>query len=452
MFTQDLANFVSDAWSCPMAEDLLLKAQDAFIDCLGVGLAGSLEPVTEKAIAWSKMNGTGSFAIFGQRTSVGLADAALINAISSHALDFDDSHPNLRGHPSVTLVPTALAIGQMQGSSGKDVLKAYVLGLEIAGKLGRAVGEEHFMKGWHSTATMGAFGATTVAACLLGLNSLELQHAWGLLASQTSGLVRNFGTMTKPFHAGHAARSAIQSAWLVKQGFTSDPIIFDGKNSFLDTYGGRDRLSPKEILSYLGSPWEIVNPGVYVKGWPCCYSNHRAIGGLFGLIEKYQLVAEEIENISIGFLPGTDTALVSKDPKTGLEGKFSIEYVLSAIFLDGELTLETFSDEMVMRGSAQSFIKKIQRYAIEDEKIYSGISGYTDLTVSTSRGEFKTRIDKVPGSPAWPLSEKDKKIKFIDCAKRAIGPEQSEELYQEASHLMQSLDLRKLIDLLIPIP
>ena len=182
------------------------------------------------------------------------AEAAFANAISAHALDFDDTHPSGRGHMSVCLVPTLLALGEELGSSGRDLLAAYVIGLEIAGAFGRAFGPGHLHKGWHPTATVGTLAATAAAARLSGLDVEQVKRAWGNAASQMGGLARNFGTMTKPFHAGHAARTGYISAWMAYKGLTANTAIFDDKGGVLDTFSGGDGEPIEEILSNLGQP------------------------------------------------------------------------------------------------------------------------------------------------------------------------------------------------------
>jgi len=266
-----------------------------------------------------------------------------------------------------------------------------------------------------------------------------------------SGLVRNFGTMTKPFHAGHAARCGVVSAWMVRKGSTADRTIFDGKGSMLDTYRGEEAEAISELARHLGQPWEIENPGIYVKRWPCCYSNHRAIGGLLTLIEEHRLRMDEVEEVAIGFLPGTDTALVSRDPHTGLEGKFSVEYVAAATLLDGKLTLETFTDSMVQRPKVRELMKKVRRYPIADDKIYSGISGYTDIAVQTPRGRFQARVDRVPGSPAWPMTDQDRVDKFMDCAARVLGTPGAERLLQFCQQCRSLSDIRQLTRATVPV-
>jgi 2-methylcitrate dehydratase PrpD len=325
------------------------------------------------------------------------------------------------------------------------VLAAFALGLEVAGKLGRAIGGGHYMRGWHTTGTIGAFSSTAAAARLWKLDVGQLQTAWGLAASQTSGLVRNFGTMTKPFHAGHAARIGVLSAWLAKEGFTADQNIFDGKNNFFATYGGKDGAPLEDGLAKLGKPWEMSEPGIYVKRWPCCYCNHRPVGGMIKLIQQHSIKPDEVTAVEVGFLPGSDEALVSTNPTTGLEGKFSIEYVTAALFIDGKLTLETFTDPMVNRPEIRAFMPKVKRYRIEAQGTFSGVVGYSDVAVETKRGRFTIREEHAPGSPEAPMTPADRVEKFMDCAGRVLGERGARGLLDQLSKLESNPNVAKLI-------
>ena len=421
MLTQKLADVVIETDTNAIPVEVMRGARDALIDTLGVGLAGSLEPVGK--IAQRLVEETGGrrqSTIWGTPLAASPMEAAYTNGICAHALDFDDSHPHVRGHASASTTATALAVGEATGAAGADVLAAYALGLEIAGKLGRAMGTGHYMRGWHATSTVGTFGSAAVAGRLWGLNVAQMRTALGIAASQLSGLVRNFGTMTKPFHAGRAARAGVLAAWLAKNGHTADESIFDGRNNVLETYTTGNGVPLPDALTELGAPWEIIDPGNWVKRWPCCYAGHRAIGGLFQLLEQHQVRGEEINAIAVGFLPGSDAALISTDPHTGLEGKFSVEYMLAAAVLDRKLTLESFTDGMVQRAPIRALMAKVRRYQIADSKVY-GLDAATDIEIDTTGGKFSARIEHTPGSPAWPMTDTDRVEKFMNCASRVLG-------------------------------
>jgi 2-methylcitrate dehydratase PrpD len=409
MITARLAELVANHPAEAIPDEVYEAANDGAIDTLGVALAGAGEPVA--AILAAQVDETGARAeatVWGRPLAAGAAEAAFVNGVSAHALDFDDSLPSGRGHMSACLVPTVLTLGESIGASGRDVLAAYAIGIEVAGALGRALGPGHLKRGWHPTATVGALAATAAAARLVGLDADGVARAWGIAASQIGGLRRNFGTMTKPFHVGNAARTAVISVSLARRGLTSDEAILDADGGVLETYGGGDGEPVEAILATLCDPWDIVDPGNCVKRWPCCYSGHRAIAALYDLIERNGIVADDVEEISVSFLPGGDTALLSTDPQTGLEGKFSIEYMAAAILLDGPLKMATFTDAMVQRPEVRRLMQRVRRVHVPDEKFYSGMTGYNDIAVTTKRGPARAarsassglaRVAAQPGGP-----------------------------------------------------
>lgn len=422
MLTQRLAEFVIDTRAADVPQEVMDASRDALIDTLGVALAGGLDEVGEIALRYVRdLGARREGSIWGTHVSTSMAEAAFVNGIFGHALDFDDVHASVHGHPSTTIVPAALAAGEAVGASGKAILAAYAIGLEVGGKLGIALGNGHYHRGWHATATTGVFASAAAAGRLLGLNVDQMRKALGLAASQAAGLLRNFGTMTKPFHAGHAARCAVQSALLARAGFTADTSIFDGNNGFLGTYSEKDGQPLAPLIDRLGKPWEATTPGISYKRWPCCYCNHRPVGVLLQMIPEHGIRADQVQAIEIGFPPGTDTALIHTNPQTGLEGKFSIEYVAAATLLDGKVGIDTFTDVMVQRPEVRALMKKVRRYRIEDSKMYSGAIGYNDVTVRTARDEFKRREQRAPGSPDWPMTEAERDEKFLDCAGRVLG-------------------------------
>jgi 2-methylcitrate dehydratase PrpD len=232
---------------------------------------------------------------------------------------------------------------------------------------------------------------------------------------------------------------------MARAGMTADESIFDGKKGFLDAYRGQDGQAMEDMLEALGKTWELLDPGNYVKRWPCCYSSHRAVGGLQAMLEQHRVETGDVTQVSIGFLPGADTALVSTNPQTGLEGKFSVEYTVAALLSDRELKLETYTDAMVQRPAVRELMAKVRRYRIPNEKTYSGIAGYTDLSLETRRGRCDMRVERVPGSAAWPMTEADRAAKFMDCATRVLAQSAAEKLLRLCQSLKSMPDVRALL-------
>lgn len=268
----------------------------------------------------------------------------------SHSLDYDDYHANFRGHPSTVVLSTLLALSKNRGSvSANGLLDAYIVGVELAGRLGKAIGTRHYSAGFHSTATLGTIAATGAACRLLALSPTETQVALGLAATQASGLRSQFGSAAKPLHAGLAARSAVNSVLLAQAGFhaQSSGVL----ESFLQALGfGVEQ--PAALLSGWGQPWRIVEPGLEFKRYPTCGGTHSAAEAAFALREQrlaagHDASPDDIERIEVSFPPGADTAPNIIAPENGVEARFSLEYVIADALTNGSVTLENYSETPV---------------------------------------------------------------------------------------------------------
>ncbi len=458
--TSRFSDFVVKQTSKTIPPNVIKAATHAFTDTIGVGIGGRHDDASEIAARWVCSNKEIQQAtLWARGHNATCANAAFVNAIQSHVLDYDDSSINLRGHPSATLVPVAIAVGESIGASGIEVLAAYAVGLEVSTKLSPALGPKHYFRGWHTSATVGIFGATAVAGKLIGLSQNQLRHAWGIAASQSSGLTRNFGTMTKALHIGNAARNAVIAAQLAKDGFTSDTNIFDGSGGFIDVYTGlaknesaSDQVSHSdEALKQLseqilraGAPWELLDPGLYVKRWPCCYASHRPIAGMLDMMKRHRLEFDDISRVDVGFLPGATHPLNHNRPKNELEAKFSVEYPIAAVILDRKIDLESFENHRVMRPAAQELIERIGRFSIPDEKTYNGLSGYNIIKIMTKNGLIEEKITCTPGAPYEPMSDGDRAQKFLSCASKIMDENLAKKLYDKTTKLA---DLRSINEL-----
>jgi len=252
---------------------------------------------------------------------------------------------------------------------------------------------------------------------------------------------------------------------LAKRGFTGDTEIFDGKGGFVDVYTGfkapavhpstseaascaQDaRSAPsrlEEQVERLGNPWELVDPGLYVKRWPCCYASHRPIAGMLDMIARHKLAAEDIDRVDVGFLPGQTHPLNHTRPKNELEAKFSIEYPIAAAILDKRVGLDSFADDQVERPAAQALMEKVGRFAIPDEKSYNGLSGYNVIRIATRGGTIEEKITGTPGAPYEAMTDADRQEKFVSCALRVMAKDKAEALYARAAGLASLRDVREL--------
>lgn len=276
----------------------------------------------------------------------GSENRALRYGYVSHALDFDDYHPALRGHPSTVVLSALLALNG-ESDDVTELLTAYVIGVEAAGRLGLAAGTQHYVLGFHSTATLGAVAACAAVARYLQLDQRQTQIALGLAATQAAGLRSQFGSAAKPLHAGLAARNAVNAALLAQAGFIGQP---EGVlNSLLTSHSG-GRQKPECLTAGWGTPWRILQPGLEFKRYPTCGGTHSAAEAALAL--RARLLAQgdalaEIAQVEVSFPPGADTAPFIRQPATGVEARFSLEYVIADALYHGEVPLTHYGEQPV---------------------------------------------------------------------------------------------------------
>src|SRR5499426_1570194 len=339
--TSHLAEFVTKSrWEdCPA--EAVEAARRAILDCLGVMLAGSVEPAARIVTDVARAEGGSPLAtVVGSSLRTGAVWAALANGTAAHALDFDDTNFAMMGHPSAPVLAAALAAGELVLADGRGLVHAFLVGFEVETTMAAVMNPPHYEKGFHATGTLGTMGAAAAAARLLGLDAGQTRTALALAASQSSGLKENFGTMTKPFHAGHAARSGVLSALMAREGWTASEHAIEGPQGFLNVLGaGKRALEP---LGTLGAPWKILTTGVAVKPYPSCACTHSIIDSTLEIRRAQGYRPEEIEEVTVGVAAGVPRILIHARPRTGLEGKFSAQFSAAAALTDGRVGITTF--------------------------------------------------------------------------------------------------------------
>jgi 2-methylcitrate dehydratase PrpD len=298
---------------------------------------------------------------------------------------------------------------------------AYHLGVEVECKIAEAIAPRHYQDGFHSTGTCGPFGSAAACAKLLRFDQSKIRNVFGLAASQSGGLRENFGTMTKPFQAGHAAESGLASAELVGLGWTAAEQILEADRGFFHAAGGS--YDPAAIMDRLGKPWTFASPGISLKPYPSGSLSHPAMTELMRLIEANNIQANQVEKVDVGANHNMTTTLLHHQPKTGLEAKFSMEFCLAILLLDRKAGLSQFSDAAVQRDDVQDMIRRINFY-VDPEAESAGYDKMTSLlkihlqdgTVITGRADF------AKGSPANPMTFEEAATKFRGCAEYAKWP------------------------------
>jgi 2-methylcitrate dehydratase PrpD len=423
--TRELGGFVADLSFQLLPGEAIEVARTGFIDTIATMIAGSRDDapqILKKAL--SPPPGKATLYFTGETAPA--PEAAWINGTAAHALDYDDVA--VRGHPSTVLVPAILAEGEELGASGSEMIAAYVAGYEVWAELSRRDPDDQRPKGWHPTGIFGAVAAAGACARLRRLDAEQTTMALALSASQAGGLMANFGTMTKPFHAGCAAHAGLISARMAEAGFTASADALEHPQGFLSAVspkGDVDRDSPPT----LGNPWHIVKNRLSIKKYPACYAVHRSVDGLLDLLDRRPVRPDEIARITA--LIGKTRAMILRNhrPQTGLEGKFSMEFAMAAAVIARRASLAEFTDGFVRRPDVQALMAKV---AIETNENYdpevSGASVYDQVRVELTTGETleTAQIRRARGAAELPLTDGELFEKFGTCLEAGhagIAPE-----------------------------
>ena len=445
--TERLAHLIAETTYEQLPVAAVAQAKRALLDTIGVTLAGHREDIGQIITLWVQdAGGSQEAAVLGTALYTSPALAAMANGTLGHALDFDDVTAHLRGHPSVVVAPVVLALGEALGASGTEVITAFVLGVEVEAKIGKAMTAALPRHGWHPTAVIGTLGATAAAAKMLGLAGPQIQVALGIAASTAGGLRQNFGTMTKPLHAGEAARSGVEAAQLAQRGFTADRHILEERFGFFNTFVGAGEFNLDVVLQDFGAPYEIVSPGIGVKPYPACRQTHRAIDAMLELVHTYQLQPDEVSEIVCETSARAQDFLIHHHPQTGLEGKFSMEYCMAAALLHGQMGLAQFSDASVQDPRAQALLQRV-RFEHPDQHAADWETNMPDIVkvVLHDGRHLHQRVDVPKGDPDLPLSWEALVAKFQGCAAGVLSAEQIQEAVQHIAHLEDLPTLQPLL-------
>jgi 2-methylcitrate dehydratase PrpD len=422
-------------------------AKVAIMDCLGVALAGAREESARISSALVREErAKEETTVYGQRFKSSGAQAAFANGIAAHAHDFDHSFV-LGGQPTSPIIPAVFAQGEALGASGKQVLEAYVYGFEIVSRLIFAV-QGAGGNGWHANGTLGVFGSTAGCARLLALKDSEIQMALAMAASMASGVTSNFGTMTKPLHVGHAARNGVLAARMAKAGFTANPQTLEVRNGFFDSYyaGGKPDLN---VFGDLGRTFAIEKYGVRFKPYPCGGLTHTAIYAAIQLRNEHRITPDLVEHVDVDVPRDTATTLTFRIPRAGLEGKFSMPYLIARALTDGNIMLETFTDEAVRSPQVLQLLEKIEMKV--DPNLQSGSDGSRPaaVTIKLKNGQTHTLLQKFPkGSPEVPMSREELQAKFRACAHGVLTETTTERTLSYLDRLETMTSIRPLTELL----
>ena len=392
----------------------------AVMDTLGSALAGVADDAPMKLAEVIGVSATGGEAlVLGTANRTSALDAALLNGVAAHVLDYDNTAANMGGHVSAVMVPALLAAAEAFDCSGADVLLAHVAGYEAGSQIGRAVHPFHTEAGWHPTSTVGVFAVAAACARLLNLTVEQTETALAMSTSLAAGNKANFGTMTKSLHVGQCARNGLMAVLLARKGFTANADAFAHKQGYFNLFNGTGRFHAERVMETWGAPLDIVEPGASYKLYPCCYSTHSPIEAALNLTREHGVFkADAIERVdswtAAPRLAHTDRA----QPTTGLEAKFSVQYCVARALLDGRVSLKHFDESALREPALQTVLARVHAAPHRDGQFEPGpgFAAEVKVTLKDCRAMSSRVIRPLGRTSANPIPPEQLKAKFADCA------------------------------------
>ncbi len=424
--TAYVADFIVDTRDADIPPHVAHLGKRSILDGLGLALAGSVAESGRIVRAHLRSLGCESAkgsTVIGTGLRMPARFAAFANGVAIHADDYDDTQLavakdrvyGLLTHPTAPALPPVLALGERDARSGRDVLTAYQIAVEVETKIAEAIDPRHYQDGFHSTATIGALAAGAGAARMLGFDREQTRRTLGIAASQAAGLRENFGTMMKPFHAGRACESGVVAAEFAKLGFTATPIILEAGRGFFKAAGGG--YDPQALQDKLGRPWTFEYPGVSIKPHPSGSLTHPGMGLMLDLILAHDIKPAAVKKVTVGVNRQNINTLIHNRPVNELQAKFSMQFCMAILLLRRRAGLAEFTDAVVNRPDVRAMIDKID-FRVDPAAEAAGYEKMTTLIeIELKDGRTVSgRADFGKGSPAHPLSDDELAAKFRECA------------------------------------
>src|SRR5213593_3230468 len=420
------ADFIARARAAAVPADVTHLGKRSILDGIGLALAGSVAEsghIVRRYLRSLGCTTAKGSTVIGSPLELPARFAAFANGVAIHADDYDDTQLavakdrvyGLLTHPTAPALPPVLALAERDRRSGRELMTAYQVGVEVECKVAEAILPRHYQHGFHSTATCGAIGAAAGAASLLRLDRETTRRALGIGASQAAGLRENFGTMTKPFHAGRAAESGLVAAEIAALGFTASPIGLEADRGFFRAAGGG--YSAEMIDGKLGHPWTFAFPGVSIKPHPSGSLTHPGMAVMLDLIQRHDLRPERVKRIAVGTNHNMPNALIHHRPRNELQAKFSMEFCMAILLIERKAGLEQFTDAVVNRPDVQALLQRVD-FGVHPDAEAAGFDKMTTIVEVTldDGSTVKGSADFGKGSPVNPMSDDELEEKFRECA------------------------------------
>ena len=417
--SQVLAEFIAGFDLKTVPAEVIDRARAGFIDTVGVMLAGSREEVSHLVLDMVKLEGATPVAsIVGQSLRTSPQLAALANGVAAHAMDYDFNF--LSSQLVAPVIPAILPVAETTGATPAEALSAFIVGCEVAARIGRASPRLSNGGGWHTTGIVGGIAAAAACARLMKLPVDRAAAAIGISVSLASGVAANYGTMTKPLHCGNAARNGVLAALLASRGFTSRPAVFEGSNGFFSSFG---RALPTDFAPFkdLGIRWDIAEIGYSIKAYPCGGRGHTAIEAALMLRDKIGTRVNDITNIHCWLSPSSAKRVNTDYPATVEEAKFSAAYVLAYTMIHGAPKIKAFTEEALKDERVRALARLVTSGA--DPKLTDTLGqNPSRLKITLKDGTaFEQQRDYATGSKEIPMTQAQLEEKFLDCAAQAVS-------------------------------
>lgn len=445
--TRELTEIIVGTRFEDLPAEVIEVAREVCLDGLGVIVAGAREPlgIGRITLEYTRLlGGTPESTVIAGRLKTSAPNAAYANGTMCHALDFDNTWWPLN-HPTSPSLPAVLALAERNRLSGRETLLALVLAFEVQGRLRAASAGVEAGSGFHKPGVSGTMGAVTAAGTLLGLDVERFCMAFGIAGSRCGSLSANTGTMTKSSHSGHAARMGVEAGLLASLGYTACEDVF-GKGQFFELFYGAGTYDISLFLRDFGRPYRMITPGVGFKKHPSNYFTHRPIDAALELRRTYGLAPDQIDRVVVDF-PRFDYVNRPR-PKTGLDGKFSVQYTTTIALLDGRIAVESFADARRFAPDVEALLPRVTLNVRDDiprdfNDTWAAVHVYT-----RDGGVLDARCDKPRGLWGVPLSRAERLAKFRDCVAPALPAERVEEVIRLVEGLDGLEDIGRLMDVL----
>jgi 2-methylcitrate dehydratase PrpD len=437
-----LADFIAGFELKNAPPDVVDRARVAFIDTMGVMLAGSREEVAHLALDMVKLEGaTQAASIVGQSLRTSPQLAALANGVAAHAMDYDFTF--LSGQSVSPVIPALLPLAESTGASPADCVAAFIVGAEVAARLLRASPRLSNDGGWHSTGTVGSIAAAAACAKLMKLPAEKIPDVLGISVSLASGVAVNYGTMTKPLHSGNAARNGILAAQLAREGMTASETALEGRQGYAAAFGGARPLD--QALESLGRCWHLLGSGIAVKPYPSCALTHSAIDALIDLRAEHRLSSRNVAAVEVGVNRVVPDVLAHPRPTTALERKFSMQFCAAAALAEGRVDFGSFTDGEITNAETRELMERVAM--VVDPGLPEGVEqhAWSRVTVRLRDGRtVSTEARGARGHPDTPLSDAALREKFLGCSRTVLGADEAEGVAEQIEHLEDIPDIRAL--------